>query len=69
MAKHDYFDDQEEGFESHKDRMRFAAGISDFFAVILGVVIILILVLLIVSLVNWLKQDIANTFRMLETRL
>jgi len=49
--------------------MRFAAGMSDFFAVILGVVVILVLVGLVVSLINWLRQDIINTFRMLETRL
>ncbi|MDD2428706.1 MAG: hypothetical protein PHQ85_03900 [Eubacteriales bacterium] len=69
MPTDDYFDNQEEDLETHKDRMRFAAGMSDFFAVILGVVVILVLVGLVVSLINWLRQDIINTFRMLETRL
>lgn len=62
------FDDFEEEEEIRKDHLRFAAGMSDFFAVILGSVIILILVMLIISLVNWLKQDISTLFLSLETR-
>jgi uncharacterized membrane protein YkgB len=59
---------EEEDEETRKDHLRFAAGMSDFFAVVLGVVVILILVLLIISLVNWLRQDITSLFQNLDTR-
>lgn len=67
MSEHhdfDYFEDEETA--SRKDHMRFAAGMSDFFAVVLGVVVILILILLIISLLNWLRQDISSVFLSLD---
>ncbi len=64
-SEYDYFQEEE---ETRKDQLRFAAGMSDFFAVVLGSVIILILVMLIISLVNWLKQDISTLFLSLEAR-
>ena len=51
-----------ESEEKRRDQMRFAAGMSDFFAVVLGVVVILALLLLIFSLYNWLKADISALF-------
>lgn len=61
-------EDEEEKQEHHKDRMRFAAGMSDFAAVIVGVAVALALVLLSISLISWLKQDIASLFLNLEKR-
>ncbi|MDO5021768.1 MAG: hypothetical protein Q4E07_00335 [Eubacteriales bacterium] len=61
------YDIQEE-VELHEDRMRFAAGMSDFFFIVLGVIVILILVLLLISLTNWLRQDIRSTILNLNVR-
>ena len=46
--------------------MRFAAGMSDFFLIIVGVIVILILVLLLTSLGSWLRQDIRSTILNLD---
>lgn len=65
----EYFDLREERRQARHDRMELFAGLSDFFAVVLGTVVILLLVLLIISLVNWLSQDISSTFTILNSRL
>ena len=44
----EYLEDQEEHFQTMRDRLQMAAGMSNFFSVVLGVVVILLLVLLIV---------------------
>ncbi len=59
---------EEEERQERRDHLRFAAGMSDFVGVILGAVVILIMVLLILSLVNWLRQDIQSTFALLGSR-
>ncbi|MGI6214682.1 MAG: hypothetical protein ACOYIT_02175 [Christensenellales bacterium] len=59
------YDIQDE-VETHEDRMRFAAGMSDFFLIIVGVIVILILVLLLTSLGSWLRQDIRSTILNLD---
>ncbi|HPY95402.1 MAG TPA: hypothetical protein PLR12_08230 [Clostridia bacterium] len=69
MDQHDYFAVREEERQARRDRLRFAAGMSDFVGVILGVVTILIALLLIFSLVNWLARDISSTFTFINTRL
>ncbi|HHT14659.1 MAG: hypothetical protein ACOX6G_06430 [Christensenellales bacterium] len=48
----------DEETERKRDRLRFAQGMSDFVAVVIGVGLILLLVLLLVSLLNWLKDDL-----------
>lgn len=60
---------REEEEQSRRDKLRFAAGMSDFFGVILGAFFILILILLIISLLNWLRQDIAAMFLQLKSRV
>lgn len=69
MDQQDYFAIREEERQQKRDRLRFAAGMSDFVGVILGVLVILVMLLLIFSLVNWLRRDISNTFTLLNTRL
>ena len=69
MDQHDYLAVREEERQARRDRLRFAAGMSDFVGVILGVVTILIALLLIFSLVNWLARDISSTFTFINTRL
>ena len=44
------------------------AGMSNFISVIIGMALILILILLIVSLLNWLRTDIASTFTSMYAR-
>lgn len=68
MDGRDYFALREEERAARQDRLRFAAGMSDFVGVILGVFVILIMLLLIFSLVNWLVRDITNTFTLINRR-
>ena len=68
MDRQDYFLTREEEQQARRDRLRFAAGMSDFIGVILGVVVILLTLLLLFSLVNWLRRDISNTFTLINTR-
>jgi uncharacterized membrane protein YkgB len=58
--------DMEEEMERREDQMRFAAGMSDFFSIVLGVILILILILLLISLGNWLRHDIRTTVLSLD---
>jgi len=69
MDEQDYLPLMEEERQSHRDQMRFAAGMSDFIGVVIGFIVILLMVLLILSLVGWLRRDISNTFTLLNTRL
>lgn len=69
MDQQDYFTLREEEKQARQDKYRFAAGMSNFVGVILGVIVILLMLLLIFSLVNWLRRDISNTFNLLNTRL
>lgn len=67
MRKQDWQDETQDEmddweWQARQDRFRFAYGMSDFFGVVLGVIVILLLVLLILSLLNWLRQDISSTF-------
>jgi len=58
----------EEERQSRRDQMRFAARMSDFVGVMIGLFVVLLAILLILSLVNWLQRDISNTFKLLNTR-
>ena len=68
MDQQDFFLVKEEEQQAKRDRLRFAAGMSAFIGVILGVVVILLTLLLLFSLVNWLRRDISNTFTLINTR-
>ena len=68
MDHQDYFMQKEEERQARRDRFRFAAGMTGFVGVIIGVVVILLMLLLIFSLVNWLLRDISNTFTFINTR-
>lgn len=48
-----------------KGRFRVAAGVFDFFSVIIGTVVILILIALLVSLITWLQSDFDQTFTLI----
>lgn len=50
------------------NRWRMIHGIADFCGVVLGSVCILLMLALLFSLVNWLRQDISNTFAILKSR-
>ena len=62
-------EDREERRARRRDQMRVAAGVSDFFGVILGTVCILVLIALLVSLLNWLHADIAQNFALWQNKL
>lgn len=68
MDQHDFFALREEERQARRDRLRFAAGMSDFVGLVLGVIVILLALLLIFSLVNWLRRDISSTFTLINTR-
>ena len=68
----DYPDDvpltyEEERALNRRDRWKLAAGVADFFGVILGMLVILLLVALIISLVNWVWADMTQSFTLLQT--
>ena len=48
-----------------RNRYRMAAGIADYFAVLLGIACILVCIALIISLGNWLYHDILSSFSVL----
>lgn len=60
---------KEEERAARRDRLRFAAGMSDFLGVVLGFVCVLLLVMLMISLFTWLRRDIASMFALLRSRL
>lgn len=62
QRREEYLARKEEDRLQRQDRWRLTAGVADFVAVMGGVAACLILVLLIVSLLNWLRQDAASTF-------
>lgn len=64
-----YYHNKEEKRQARRDRLELAAGMSDFFGVIIGAIAILLLILLVISLLNWLQQDISSTFTILNSRL
>ncbi len=60
---------EEERAEMRRNNWRLLAGLSDFGAVILGTAVILVLVALLVSLLNWLVNDISQTFTLLQMQV
>ena len=59
----------EERAELSRSNWRLLAGLADFGGVILGTAAILVLIALLVSLMNWLINDISQTFILLQTQL
>lgn len=55
--------------ERHRGAMRVAAGVSDFFGVIVGTVCVLLLTALLISLLNWLHADIQQNFVLWQNKL
>lgn len=64
----DFFDIKEEKRQARRDRLIMFAGMSNFFSIIAGVAFILLLILLIISLLNWLDQDIRSSFALFFSR-
>ncbi len=59
----------EEREELRRSNWRLFAGLMDFGGIILGTAVILVLVALLVSLINWLVNDISQTFTLLQTHI
>lgn len=62
-----YFDQKEDKRQARRDRMMLIAGMSNFFSVIAGTVLILLLIL-IISLLSWLSRDIRSSFALFNSR-
>ena len=50
-----------------QNRFRLASGMLDFISMVAGVACVLILLALLLSLVNWLRQDISSTFAIFQS--
>lgn len=57
---------EEERAELSRSRWQLFAGLADFAGVILGTAVILIIVTLLVSLLNWLINDLSQSFILLQ---
>lgn len=51
-----------------RERLRMAEGLAEFLGAVAGVAVILIASALLISLLNFLKQDIGSTFTLLKTQ-
>ena len=60
---------EEERAELRRSRWQLIAGLADFAGVILGTAAILVLVVLLVSLINWLINDVSQSFILLQKNL
>ncbi len=60
---------EEERAELRRSRWQLIAGLADFAGVILGTAVILVLVVLLVSLINWLVNDVSQSFILLQKNL
>ena len=61
-SQEDYYIRKEEERQERIDRLRLTAGLLEFLGVVAGVAVIFVLVLLIVSLLNWLWNDLSGVF-------
>ncbi len=59
----------EERAELRRSRWQLISGLADFIGVILGTAAILVLLTLLVSLINWLINDISQSFILLQKNL
>ena len=55
--------------ELRRSNWKLLAGLADFGAIILGTAAILVLITLLVSLINWLVNDITQTFTLLQMQI
>lgn len=62
----DYELTDEERAELRRSNWKLLAGLADFGAIILGTAVILVLIALLVSLMNWLINDVSQTFTLLQ---
>lgn len=53
--------------EDKQDHYKVVAGVMDFVGVVAGVLCLLLLIALLMSLLDWLNQDISSTFATLRT--
>ena len=60
---------EEERAELRRSRWQLIAGLADVAGVILGTAAILVLVVLLVSLINWLINDVSQSFILLQKNL
>lgn len=58
MKKKTYYIDEREEEARQRDRVLFFDGMSDFFALLLGLLAILLLGMLLFSLLSWLESDV-----------
>ena len=58
--------DLEERREKRRARWELMAGFGNFFGIIAGVAVILVLIALLVSLINWLRGDLNQTFLLIQ---
>ena len=56
----------EEDERARTRHFRFLASMGDFFGVILGAALILVLIALLISLVYWVKDDLEQSFTILQ---
>ena len=52
--------------EQKREHWRLAAGVMDFLGVIVGVLVILLMVAVIISLVNWVMEDLTQSFTLIQ---
>ena len=57
---------EEEQAELRRSNWRLAAGLADFAGIIVGTAAILVLVALLISLINWLINDVSQTFTLMQ---
>ena len=57
---------EEEQAEMRRNNWRLAAGLADFAGIIVGTAVILVLIALLISLINWLVNDVSQTFTLLQ---
>ena len=60
---------EEEQRELKQSRWQLIAGLADFAGVIVGTAAILVLVMLLISLINWLVNDVSQSFILLQKHL
>ncbi len=68
----DFYGDEyseEHELADSEGRFRFAIGVLDLISIIIGIVVILVLVSLLITLFNWLKNDILHSALLLQSGL
>ena len=58
--------EEEEHRRARVRHFRFLASLGDFFGVILGAMVILLLIALLISLIHWVRNDMSQSFTLLQ---